>query len=229
MVRDTEPRPKLPPSTVKRVSARSSGLIPLPPPRPAPDADFAVVLERRKSAISGPVSDQQLGDLLFEVMKPRRGGPGRFGIPWEGRASPSAGGLHVISILCIPVDPSRSVGFYDPTRHALGQIDDPHLLQTKNAEEVHTLCSARAGTTLQFMADAQLLASCYDNSETLLWRDSGAVAATLCMAATAFGLTSVILGRTGAALTADINAGIGLIAAGAVHIGSYSVQGEASK
>jgi hypothetical protein len=96
-------------------------------------------------------------------------------------------------------------------------VEQPDQLRRVNAKNVGILCAAQRGTTLQFIADANYLSSYYENSETLLWRDSGALAATICLVATAMGLTSVILGRTGADLLTDWE---GFVGVGAVHIGA---------
>lgn len=190
-----------------------------PTPQPLPETRFKDVLNARRSAVSGHVPEQQLGDLLFHVFQRRRGGDGRFGQPWEGRASPSAGGLHVISVLCIPIERHAPLGLYDRGGHGIRLLGDAEHLRERNAASVELLTSAKRGTTLQLMADATTLSACYENSLTLLWRDSGALAATICMVATCLGLTSVILGRTGENLR--IEHGLdGLQAVGAVHLGA---------
>ncbi len=216
---DDEPRPILPPQAATRASFPDDGVLELPKPRFLPDVGFSDVLSSRRSAISGRVPQQQLGDLLFHVMRERCRGPGRFGVPWVGRASPSAGGLHVLSILCIPVGESDPVGVYDPSSHALKLVQDPTPVRDANSDSVISLCSATAGTTLQFVADAEFLESCYENSASLLWRDSGALAMTICMVATSLGMTSVILGRTGSDLLRCPSLNSHFVGAGAVHLG----------
>lgn len=191
----------------------------LPKPRLLPDVGLPDVLAARRSAISGRVSQQQLGDLLFHVMRERCRGPGRFGVPWVGRASPSAGGLHVLSILCIPVEEDVPVGVYDPSSHTLMLVQDPNPVRNANSNSVNSLCSAAAGTTLQFIADIEFLEGCYENSASLLWRDSGALATTICMVATSLGMTSVVLGRVGSSLLNGVNFSDRFIGAGAVHLG----------
>lgn len=216
---DDEPRPILPPQATTRASFPENGVLALPKPRFLPDVGLPDVLAARRSAISGRVSQQQLGDLLFHLMRERGRGPGRFGVPWVGRASPSAGGLHVLSILCIPVGENDPVGIYDPSSHALKLVQDPTPVRDANSESVNSLCSATAGTTLQFVADIEFLESCYENSASLLWRDSGALAMTICMVATSLGMTSVVLGRVGSSLLGGKNLTDRFVGAGAVHLG----------
>ncbi len=216
---DDEPAPRLPGKSAPRLRIAEVSFHPLPPPRPLPEVSFATVLEARQSAVSGSLSPQKLGTLLWELTRLRRTGPGRFGMAWEGRAAPSAGGLHVTSILVISDDPTLPVGLYDVDRHGIAAMEGTERLRLDNAENVSLIASARNGSTLQFVTDAARLASCYDQSETLLWRDSGALAASACFIATCLGLTSVTLGRTGSRLLSQLPSNPGFIAAGAVHLG----------
>lgn len=216
---DDEPRPILPPQATTRANFPGNGDLELPKPRFLPDVGFSEALGARRSAISGRVSQRQLGDLLFHVMRERCRGPGRFGVPWVGRASPSAGGLHVLSILCIPVEENDPVGVYDPSSHALELVEDSAPLRNANSASVNSLCSAVGGTTLQFIADIEFLESCYENSASLLWRDSGALAMTICMVATSLGMTSVVLGRVGSTLLDGVNFSDRFVGGGAVHLG----------
>lgn len=216
---DREPRPRLSGPVGRRRRLPGERLHVLPAPSELPDMHLADVLTARRSRLSGPVPEQKLATLLWHISRPRRGGMGRFGQPWEGRAAPSAGGLHVISLLCIPIE-DLPVGIYDHDAHGLRGQADAHRLRHDNAANVELLCSASAGVTLQFVADAERLAACYENAESLLWRDSGALAATICLTATALGLTSVVLGRTGETLLKALPLPSGFVGAGAVHLGA---------
>lgn len=215
---ELEPKPRA--GAVAKEPLRFGGecLFRFPAPLPLPDKSFSQILEARRSAVGGELADQQLGDVLHNVTRRMRGGLGRFGQAWEGRASPAAGGLHVISLLCLPVERTSRVGFYDRNQHSLRQIEKAPEIQRVNAESVKLLTGATSGTTIQFLADAARLNSCYENGMSLLWRDSGALAATICLVATCFGLNAVILGRTGSGL--DLPSSLsGWQPLGAVHLG----------
>lgn len=214
-----EPQPRSGIPVLRRGDYSGLPVREFPTPQPLPETRFRDVLNARRSAVSGHLPEQQLGDLLFHVFQRRRGGDGRFGQPWEGRASPSAGGLHVISVLCIPIECHASLGIYDRECHGIRMLGESEHLRERNAESVELLTSAKGGTTLQLMADTRTLSACYENSLTLLWRDSGALAATICLVATCLGITSVILGRTGESLPIGRSLD-GLQAVGAVHLGA---------
>jgi hypothetical protein len=98
-------------------------------------------------------------------------------------------------------------------------VQDPNPVRNANSNSVNSLCSAAAGTTLQFIADIEFLEGCYENSASLLWRDSGGLATTICMVATSLGMTSVVLGRVGSSLLNGVNFSDRFVGAGAVHLG----------
>lgn len=142
---------------------------------------------------------------------------GRFG-EWESRAAPSAGGLHAIALLVLPME-SGPTGIYDDARHRLLAPPDPARALVLNRASVAALCGARAGTTIQLLADGPRYAACYEDHCSLMWRDAGALVAILALVSTALDLNSVILGREGK----DIAQAAGLerwTAVGAIHVGA---------
>ena len=76
------------------------------------------------------------------------------------------------------------------------------------------------GSTLQFFADPNELESCYENSTSLLWRDSGALATAISFVAAASGLSSVVLGRIGTNIIRFSGLEVPFLGFGAVHIGT---------
>jgi hypothetical protein len=183
------------------------------------DAAFLDVLRDRRSAVGGPVSSDDLSSLLWHATALReRRADGRFGIPWESRPAPSAGGLHAIRIVVLPLEDTAQAGEYLPDHHGLGPIDPNGI--NANRASVAEMIGATTGTTLQFACDLNLLAECYDNPETLMWRDAGTLAATIAFAATALGMTSVVLGRTGGGVLKAAGIDQRFAAVGAVHVGA---------
>lgn len=147
---------------------------------------------------------------------------GRFGT-WESRSAPASGGLHGIHILCLPLDTHHAAGFYDDERHGLRSPHPMLLARELNAANVAELAGARSGTTIQFVADPARYRTCYDNAETLIWRDAGAMLAVVTLVATALGLASVPLGRHGDAIVEVAGVGNRFVAVGGVHISSAFV------
>jgi len=218
MAIDAEPSPRIGTEAARRVS-RPNEWTPLPRTIRETDAAFLDVLRKRRSAVGGPVGSDDLSSLLWHATALReRRADGRFGIPWESRPAPSAGGLYVIRIVVLPLEDTAQAGEYLPDHHALAPIH-PNGIEVNRAS-VAEMIGATTGTTLQLACDLDLLAACYDNPETLMWRDAGTLAATIAFAATALGMTSVVLGRTGSGVLTAAGIDPRLAAVGAVHVGA---------
>ena len=223
---DEEPLPRSETLPWHRIEVRHGGVYALPRDILTPDAAFFDVLRGRSSRTGGPLSERELSSVLWHAMQLRESRRwGRFGIGWESRNAPSAGGLHPLRILCIPLDDSSIVGLHEPEAHALLRcaIDDKPV-RLANRKSVFDLLSADTGTTLQIVADPTKIDACYINSDTLLLRDVGALVATISLVATALRLTSCTLGRTGTDICRSAGLATPYIGLGAVHIGSAQVE-----
>ena len=219
---DAEPLPRIPGDRpANAIELRD--LKPLPAHIETPPVDFFDVLAGRRSRVGGSVPTGLLGSLLWHATQLReRGFDGRFG-QWESRPTPSAGGIHSIRLLAIPLDADDVAGVYDDATHAIGRLNkDAAAAIALNRASVTELTAAVAGTTLQLFADPTRLAACYDNHSSLLWRDAGAVTATLCMTAEALGLNAVPLGRHGDEVAHAFGLPAYVVGLGAVHIGARS-------
>lgn len=210
-----EPARRLDGSPHRRPLTRADAVL-LPRPIRRPDVRFFDVLESRTSCLGGSLSDEDLSTLLWHSTALRRREVRRFACEWESRPSPSAGGLHSIQLLVLPLT-SGMAGTYDPDRHALSAIDARTF--DANRESIGKILGAAQGTTIQFVADRELMAACYTNWETLLWRDAGALLATMCLVASALDLTATPVGRVGDAIVQAAQLPAGFVGAGAVHVG----------
>ena len=201
---DPEPRPRIPPWLSAR--ERWEGL-----PRTSlsrnvrePDTKFLDVLRRRRSVPgSGPISTDDLSSILWHatLLRERRAATSEFPA-WESRAAPSAGGLHVISLLCLPLAVDQPAGIYDPDRHELIALDQECLAVTRrlNSENIIEICGAVTGTSIQFVADMQRAEAAYEYCWSLVWRDAGALVTTLALVAEALGFAATPLGRVGSTI-----------------------------
>ncbi len=222
---DAEPSPRFGAEAARRAPLPSEWT-PLPRTIRETNAAFLDVLRDRRSAVGGPVGLDDLSSLLWHATALRaRRADGRFGIPWESRPAPSAGGLHTIRVVVLPLDGTAQAGEYLPDHHALAPID-PNGIDANRAS-VAEMIGVTTGTTLQLACDLDLLAACYDNPETLMWRDAGALAVTIAFSATALGMASVVLGRTGAGVLNAAGIDQRFAAVGAVHVGAAVASGYA--
>lgn len=220
LIDDEEPRPIIPPLAWRDPSLDFRAVHPMETGISAPTADFFGILHSRRSHLGKSVDDGRLASLLWHVTQLReRRLDGRFG-KWESRTSASAGGLHPIALLIMPVSGAVEAGLYLPDVHALGIFAcDLTPALVLNAASVRELSSSTGGTTIQLVADTSRIAACYTNWQSLLWRDAGALTTTICLTATAIGLTSLPLGRHGTDIVRASGLQAPFIGVGAIHIG----------
>lgn len=216
-----EPRPLRPARPWTRTAMHLSATRALSPQILAPERDFLATLHGRRSGAGEDPGADFVAALLWHVTQLReRRLDGRFGL-WESRTCPSAGGLHPISLLIIPLTSAEKPGVYLPDTHAIGFLEvDPEPAMSLNRASVAALANSRSGTTIQLVADSAILSACYENWQSLLWRDAGAMIATLALTATALGLTAVPLGREGSDIVRAFGLSVPFTGVGAVHIGS---------
>jgi hypothetical protein len=189
--------------------------------------DFLNVLRNRRSTLgTGPISTRELSSVIWHATLLRERRPATLQFPtWESRAAPSAGGLHVINLLCLPLNDDQAAGIYDPERHDLIKLPHAGLEASLllNRMSVSEICGAVTGTTLQFAAEFGRGEAAYENYESLLWRDAGALLTIIALVANALGVTATPLGRIGHAIVRA--AGLKeptWRAAGAIHLSSLA-------
>ena len=181
---------------------------------------FFEVLARRRSALGGSLSERELSSVLWHAMLLReRNHNSRFG-EWESRAAPSAGGLHSIGVICLPVDRTPWSGFYDAETHALQTSRAFEDALTMNRQVINDILGARQGVTLQLVGNRPRYEACYENWETLFWRDAGVLVSVFTMTAVALGLAATAVGRTGKKVVTHAGFGSRYVAGGAIHVGS---------
>lgn len=186
----------------------------------APARDFLSTLHARRSRIGGPVNDEDVASLLrHSTLLRERRFDGRFGA-WESRSAPAAGGLHALFLLCLPFNKADVCGVYDTEAHALRAPHSLDQARALNRQSVAEIAQAEEGTTLQIVADRRRYEACYDQCESLIWRDAGALITVISLVATLLDLVSVPLGRHGDDIIRSAGLGESFIAVGAVHIGS---------
>lgn len=165
-----------------------------------------------------PPTLRRVGELLWHGARTRETGTGRFGLPWEHRASPAAGGLQSIRIFVLVSD-SQHVHAYDALRHCLLVLPDSFAAATIFKEKVREMLPDANGAHLLFMADRHLLQSAYENAESLAWRDAGCALATIHMCAEWLGLALCPIGLLGHEVISSADPDNALIAAGACVFG----------
>ncbi|MFC0387624.1 nitroreductase family protein [Muricoccus vinaceus] len=138
------------------------------------------------------------------------------------RVSPSAGALHPVSIVVLRGGRARATALrVDPVgAHVqLLREREPGGAARLLTRLPQYLPQAR-GTMLVLLADRQLTAAAYRSPDSLLWRDAGALLATLQITAAGLGLGTCLLGLLGHEVARSLfPSGNRIVAVGACVVG----------
>ena len=169
----------------------------LPHPDVRIKTSFFKVLEARASRRSfAHVSDDKLAAFLWYSAKALTMSQGPQDIFCQHRFVPSAGGLHPIDLIVIDVH-ERSASVYDPIAHALCKLDvTEEKVATFLAYSQEVLCPG-SGTIIWFAARPEKVSAKYTNELSLIWRDAGALIASMYLIAEALSLNCCALGNLG--------------------------------
>lgn len=192
------PRPWARPRRAGAFDWRVSGMLSIPAirRRKLPALDRVLDARQTRRDFAAGVSLQELGDLLWLAFRVRRRRLEGGQVVWESRPTPSGGGCHPISVVVIgPQFLRNAVLVYDSMHHVFGVCGgvDARLVERCLAE-VGMCLELRRGTVLWFLADLGKSGARYANPESLAWRDSGALLATLGLVAEGLGLDCCGLG-----------------------------------
>lgn len=170
-------------------------------PGPPSSRSFADVIARRRSTVGDRVALSSVAELLWYAVGWKGYAPsGRAGLPIAWSTSPSSGGLQSINVVCVS-DDSSAPRLYDPINHAFFVLRaDSQLVHLENRKDVWSVAGVHNGCTLRLVGDRSKLDAAYVNAESLVFRDAGAVLATVCLCAEWLGLSACPLGFLGNAM-----------------------------
>ncbi len=192
------PRPWPQPHPASQWDFQVSGILRAPTVRQRKLGTLEGVLDRRQSRrqFDAPLTVQQLGDLLWHAYRVRRRSQVLGDWFWESRPCPSGGGAYPISVVTLQVKsfPEALLVYY-PRDHAFGvrELSSKAILRRALAD-VDRCLKVGKGTLLWFAADIGWSGGRYQNPESLAWRDSGALLATIGLVAEGMGLNCCGLG-----------------------------------
>lgn len=193
----------------------------LPIPRTARHRGFFETLESRATRRKFKALRQPaLSELLWYSAKALATFTLPNGLRIQHRHTPSAGGIHPIDILTVdPVD--ARISLYDPIAHALCAVCD---IKTRYAvrllQKTQTLVPIQRASVLWFVAEFAKTLSKYKNGESLVWRDAGALLATVCLVSEALQLNCCPIGITGEPfISAALNSSARVVGVGGCLVG----------
>lgn len=181
-----------------------------------PTRTFADVIEQRRSIrlLAPAPLEQTVGALLF-ALRPRFWKEGDL-LRRSRRPSLSAGALHPITVLLFQERAVFRLNAESSTLERLQFSDKAYAAWVSKCQRV--LPEAN-GTFLTLVADMARPSSAYANSESLVWRDAGAMLQTIALVVELFGLGFCPLGILGREVVTELHSDGQLLAVGAAAIG----------
>ena len=217
------PKPKNRETVFPALELPFNDVIELPFPQELPIMNFAEVLDlRRSSRDFNSISFEALSEVLYLSAKVKRENILESGFRTSFRPSPSAGGRHPIDILVSSESLFRNkqLHYYDPYAHQLKAVSFKlELCDKLMAHLLESFPGSENATILWMVAFPERTESKYDNYESLVWRDVGALANTIQLTSTFLRLNSCISGTLGEPIISELFAGIRVQSGGAVLIG----------
>jgi SagB-type dehydrogenase family enzyme len=192
------PHPLVKPRTQPVFDFKISGVLAIPKPatRKWPPLDHLLAIRQSRRDFKAALTLQQLGDLLWHSSRTRHTERVAGNTLWISKPTPSGGGCHPIQMLVLraPVLEDKLL-LYDSDHHAFGvrEMPNPKLIQ-QSLREVDRCLESHKGTVIWFVADLARTGARYKNPESLAWRDSGALLATINLVAEGMGLNCCGLG-----------------------------------
>lgn len=183
---------------------------------------FSEVLERRRSTRSSKPLRLSLVLDLLSIALASRADLGDEGGARHLAPTLSAGALHAVQVIIVPLTGSPRAFAFDRRTASVGlaAISGSTDLQQFRDRALAHLPHAR-GAALAFVADLRFAEQAYDQPESLLWRDAGAMLQTIAMVACSEGFAFCPLGCHGDEVVSalklqDTHAGVGAAVLGIV-------------
>lgn len=171
----------------------------LPEPAPLPSPPLFEALSWRESRRQGlRPSREDIAKLLWHSARTLRTTREESGFVWQHRPAPSGGGRHPVDVLVCSSPTKPTLKLYDPLAHCLCilEVADQSAL-TQFVNEVDAVLPVGDAAILWFVAQFDRTMSKYQNGESLVWLDAGALLATVYLVAEASGLACCAVGITG--------------------------------
>ena len=193
----SDPVPRSVPRPYSPITWPNGDVVQLQPCLRPVSVDLAALIEQRQTRreFANAIPDGVLGEFLWLVCRNRSSRPSPYGFQQESRAHPSAGALHPIHVLV-----GREGGpwaRYEPTEHALVTLPGSEANLAAVRDKASRLVAVRCGVLVGFIAESGKTASKYENPESLVWRDAGALLGYMSLIAEALRLQFCPLGLTG--------------------------------
>lgn len=219
LLADPRPRAKAKASPVA-VGYKTTGKFYLPHPSVRANKSFFRVLSARASRRQfAHVPDEKLATFLWYSAKALTMSQGPHNIFCQHRFVPSAGGLHPIDLIIIDVH-EQSASVYDPIAHALCRLDATEERVATFLAYSEQVLNSGSGTLIWFAARPEKVKAKYKHELSLIWRDAGALIASMYLIAEALGLNCCALGNLGSHELQELTGNTAILGTGGCIIGA---------
>lgn len=182
------------------------------------DLSFSEVLATRRTVRElDALGWEALGQWLHAAQRVQQTQEAELGFALTRRPSPSAGAIHPIHLVIAEPGADRWAR-YDAFSHELVHFES-NVSPAEVHEAMHPLVEARSATLVLLVAEIGKTAAKYEDYASLVWRDAGALLATLGLSAHAQGLGFCALGATGSPWAERLLEQRGLAGVGAAFVG----------
>lgn len=155
-----------------------------------------VTASRRSKRSFGPLALADLSALLWYASRTIAAQSSSLGFDISLRPVPSAGAIHPIHLLvCSALNPVWQR--YEPSEHSLVTVTEGLVPPCEALAQAAPAVDPQGGTLLWLAAEVGKTAAKYENAESLVWRDAGALLAQLAVTASYLGLHFCPLGLVG--------------------------------
>ena len=164
------------------------------------DVELLEIFNNRKSRryFSSPLNIKQISLLLWNTLKITKIEVDESGtVVWNHCNVPSAGGLASIDTFIINISgEDRKLFYYNPYKHTLNELEINNNYIDLILEHSQNVIDSTNATQFIFGAQIKNLYSKYENAESLLWRDVGAIYMAIGLMSEACNFNSCSLGIT---------------------------------
>ncbi|MBU1297075.1 MAG: dehydrogenase [Gammaproteobacteria bacterium] len=187
----------------------------LPSPNNSITRSFIDVIDSRESQrYFSVITEIQLGEFLWHSCRTRGIGVSNLGFDLEHRASPSAGAIHPIHVV-IKRPNDVFWWLYQPQTHSIAELRQESVKLIGLEKHAEDVLKGDQAVKILFLAEPRKTSAKYQNSNSLVWRDAGAIIGVMALIATAMDLSFCPLGITGEPWASELAqkgelAGVGL-------------------
>ena len=189
---------------------------------PLPARFDEVITSRKSQRTFAGISLQQLSNILWYTAKVKQTFVQENGYILTHRGTPSAGARHPIDMLIINEElfNTNLPHYYNPFEHSLNRLSVSEQTVMNFLTHVDEVVPTTNATIIWFVAHPERTAAKYENPESLIWRDAGALINSIQLTCAALNINSCAIGSLGEPYISDFfNHQDGILGTGGMLIG----------